>query len=149
MNVYLLKDVVGKGKKGDIVAVSDGYAKNFLIPKNFAVEATKSIMAEKKTKDEAELYHKEQDLINAKKTAAFLEGKDVIVKKKKKKNNKFFGAVTSKDIVNAIENMYNIKIEKKRVELKEDIKTFGEFVVKLKVHAGVVAKIRVIVKQDV
>ena len=109
----------------------------------------KLLWPQKKTKDESEQYRKEQDLINAKKTAAFLDGKEVIIKIKSGKDNKFFGAVTSKEIVKAIENTYDVKIKKKRVELKEEIKTFGEFFVRVKVHSGVFAKIKVVVKSEV
>lgn len=147
MKVYLLKDVVGKGKKGDIVEVSDGYAKNFLIPKKLAVIATNEILLEKKSKDEASSYHKEQELLKAKETAKFLNNKTIEIEAKSGKNGKLFGSVTSKEIANKIEETLGVKIDKKKIET-EEIKTFGQFEVKLKIMTGVVAKLKVFVKQQ-
>ncbi len=147
MKVYLLKDVLGKGKKGDIVEVSDGYAKNFLIPKKLAVIATNEILLEKKSKDEASSYHKEQELLKAKETAKFLNNKTIEIEAKSGKNGKLFGSVTSKEIANKIEETFGVKIDKKKIET-EEIKTFGQFEVKLKIMTGVVAKLNVFVKQQ-
>lgn len=147
MDVYLLHDIVGKGKKGDIVNVSDGYAKNFLIPKKLAVVATNEILAEKKTKDEAVSYHKEQDLIKAKETAKFLDNKTVKISAKAGANGKLFGAITTREIADLIEKTYNIKIDKRKIESQE-IKTFGQFLIKLKIAVGVVANMKVFVTED-
>lgn len=146
MKVYLLKDLNGKGKKGDVVSVSDGYAKNFLIPKQIAAVATKSVLAQKKTQDEAAKYHKEQQLLEAKKTAEFLKDKTVVVKAKAGEGEKLFGSVTSKDIAQEIEKNYGIKVEKRKIEAKE-IKHFGEFSVKIKLAVGVVTNLKVLVEK--
>lgn len=147
MNVYLLKDLVGKGKKGDIVAVSDGYAKNFLIPKQIATIATKSVLAQKKTQDEANLFHKKQQLLKAKKTAELLKNKTVVVKAKAGVGDKLFGSVTSKDIAKEIEKSYGVAVEKRKIEAKE-IKHFGEFLVKIKLAVGVVTNLNVLVEKE-
>ncbi len=147
MDVYLLQDILGKGKKGEIVKVSDGYAKNFLIPKKLAVAVTNEILAEKKTKDEANLYHKEQDLIKAKETAKFLENKTVKISAKAGANGKLFGAITTKEIADLIEKTYDVKIDKRKIESQE-IKTFGQFLIKLKIAVGVVANMKVFVAEE-
>lgn len=146
MKVYLLTDVVGKGKKGDIVDVSDGYAKNFLIPKKLAVAATQEIFAQKKTKDEAELYHKEQEHLKAKETAKLLDGKTVKISAKAGANGKLFGSITSKEIANLIDKQYKVKIDKRKIEMQE-IKSFGQFLIRLKIAVGVVANMKVFVEE--
>lgn len=147
MKVYLLKDLPGKGVKGDIVSVSDGYANNFLIPKNFAKAITKSILSEKKTKDEAKTYHKEQEILKAKEIAAFLDGKTVKIKAKAGKNGKLFGSVTSKEIANSIEKQHNVKIDKRKIKATE-IKNFGQFLIEVKIATGVITNIKVFVEED-
>ena len=147
MDVYLLQDILGKGKKGEIVKVSDGYAKNFLIPKKMAVAVTNEILAEKKTKDEANSYHKEQDLIKAKETAKFLDNKTVEISTKAGANGKLFGAITTKEIAELIEKTYDVKIDKRKIESQE-IKTFGQFLIKLKIAVGVVANMKVFVAEE-
>lgn len=146
MKVLLLQDLKGKGKKGDVVEVSDGYAKNFLIPKKLAVIATEEILLEKKSKDEASSFHKEQEFLKAKETAKFLDNKTVVIHAKSGENGKLFGSVTSKEIANEIEKQFNVKIDKRKIEA-EEIKTFGQFEVKLKIMAGVTAKLKVFVKE--
>ena len=125
---------------------SDGYAKNFLIPKKIAIIATNSVLAQKKTQDEASLYHKEQQLIKAKETAKFLKNKTVVVKAKAGVGDKLFGSVTSKDIAKEIEKNYGVKVEKRKIEAKE-IKHFGEFSVKIKLAVGVVTNLKVLVEE--
>lgn len=147
MEVYLLKDLKGKGKKGDVVSVSDGYAKNFLIPKQIATIATKSVLAQKKTQDEANLFHKKQQLLKAKQTAELLKNKTVVVKAKAGVGDKLFGSVTSKDIAKEIEKNYGVVVEKRKIEAKE-IKHFGEFVVKIKLAVGVITSLNVLVEKE-
>lgn len=146
MKVYLLKDVAGKGKKGDVISVSDGYANNFLIPKNLAVKATTTILSEKKTKDAASEFHKEQEFLNAKKVAEFLDGKTVTISAKSGANGKLFGTITSKEIANMIEKTYDVKIDKRKIETQE-IKNFGQFFITIKIFVGVLAKMKVFVKE--
>ncbi len=146
MEVYLLEDIKGKGKKGDIIKVSDGYAVNFLIPKKLAVRATQEVLSQKKSQDEAYSYHKEQELLKAKELASFLEGKVVNIKTKAGANGKLFGAVTSKEISEVIEKDYNVKVDKRKIETSE-IKSFGQFFVKLKLAPGVVCTVKVFVEE--
>ena len=147
MKVYLLQDVVGKGKKGDIVNVNDGYARNFLIPKNMAKLVTKEILAEKESKDSAFKYKKEQELLKAKEKAKFLDGKLVKIKAKAGANGKLFGAITAKEISQTIKKAYSVDIDKRKIET-EDIKIFGHFFVKLKIYPNVQATVDVVVEQE-
>lgn len=148
MKVYLLEDLKGKGKKGDIIEVSNGYAVNFLIPRHLAVELTKEVEAEKKSKDEANTYRKEREIEQAKEKAKFLDGKVVVVRAKAGANGKMIGSITSKDISNAIKDQYDLYIDKKDIDFGEDIKMFGEYVVKIKIYAGVSCNIKLRVEEE-
>ncbi len=146
MKVYLLQDVKGKGKKGDIIEVSDGYGRNFLIPQKKAVLVDKAILAEKKSQDESKLYNQEQNRLKALEIAKNLDGKTVEIEAKAGANGKLMGAITSKQVVDEIKNSLGIEIDKKKLILPE-IKNFGSFEVKIKVFPEIVAKINLFVKQ--
>lgn len=138
MKVYLLQDVKSKGKKGDIINVSDGYARNFLFPKKMAVEVNAKVLSEKKTKDESLAYHKEQELLAAKRIAERLEGKLVELKAKAGADGRLFGSITAKEIASAVNMKYNVNIDKRKIEASQ-IKTFGNFDFKVKIMTGVIA----------
>lgn len=138
MKVYLLQDVKSKGKKGDIINVSDGYARNFLFPKKVAVEVNAQVLSEKKTKDESVAYHKEQELLAAKKVASRLEGQSVELKAKAGNDGRLFGSITAKEIANAVKVKYNVSVDKRKIEAPE-IKAFGKFDFKVKIVTGVIA----------
>ena len=138
MKVYLLQDVKSKGKKGDIINVSDGYARNFLFPQKMAVEVNAKVLSEKKTKDESVAYHKEQELLAAKKVASRLEGKSVELKAKAGNEGRLFGSITAKEIANAVKVKYNVSVDKRKIEVPE-IKAFGKFDFKVKIMTGVIA----------
>ena len=138
MKVYLLQDVKGKGKKGDIINVSDGYARNFLFPKKMAVEVNAKVLSEKKTKDESLAYHKEQELLAANEIAERLKGKFVELKAKSGADGRLFGSITAKEIANAVNMQYNVNIDKRKIEAPQ-IKTFGKFDFKVKIMTGVTA----------
>lgn len=138
MKVYLLQDVKSKGKKGDIINVSDGYARNFLFPKKMAVEVNAKVLSEKKTKDESVAYHKEQELLAAKEIAERLEGKLVELKAKAGADGRLFGSITAKEIASAVNMKYNVNIDKRKIEASQ-IKTFGKFDFKVKIMTGVIA----------
>ncbi len=143
MKVLLLADVKGHGKKGEVVEASDGYARNFLMPRGLAKEATKGIINEVRGKNEAQAYHKEQERISAKETAAKLEGAKVKVISKAGENGKLFGKVTNQNIADAIEKQLGIKIDKRKVVLSDAIKTIGSHQVEIKVYPEISAKITV------
>lgn len=146
MKVYLLQDVKGKGKKGDVVNVSDGYARNFLFPKKVAVEANASVLSEKKSKDEAKAYRKEQELLAAKRIAKHLDGKSIELEVKSGADGKIFGSVTSKEIAGAVRVKYSVDVDRRKIEMPQ-VKSFGNFEFKVKIMPGVVAKMKLLVAE--
>ncbi len=143
MKVVLLTDVKGHGKKGDVVEASDGYARNFLLPKGLAKEATKGALNEVKGKNEAKAYHKEQEIIQAKEIKAQLEGKKVTIKSKAGENGKLFGKVTNQNVADAIKYQLHVVVDKRKVVLPDGIKTIGNHQVEIKVYPEISAKITV------
>ena len=115
MTVILLQDVKGKGKKGELCNVSDGYARNFLFPKNLAIEADSAAMSELKSREQAAEHHKKEELAAAKDTAAKLNGQTVVIKAKAGSSGKLFGSVTSKEIVEALSKATGITVDKKKM----------------------------------
>ena len=142
MKVFLLHDLKGKGKKGDIVEVSEGYGRNFLIPKGVAALVDSKILAEKNSQDEARAYHERQEFLKAKENADLLKGKAVEIAVKSGADGKFFGSITSKEIADEIKKVFGIEIDKKRIDLPE-IKQFGTFNFHVKVYPKVVVEMKV------
>ena len=147
MKVLFLKDVKGSGKKGDLINAADGYARNFLIPKGLAMEATAGAINNKKVQDAAKAHHAQVELEEAKKAQKELDGKTVTVKAKAGKEGRLFGAVTAKEVATALSEQYKITVDKRKVSLSMDIKAFGTYDFDLKLHAGVVAKMKVMVQE--
>lgn len=144
MKVILLKDVKGKGKKGDVVKVSDGYARNFLFPKNLAQEATNSNVNILNKKKEAERKQKLAEIEAAQKIADEIKGKELKIEAKSGENGKLFGAITNKDIAKEVKNKFKIEIDKKKVVM-ETIKLLGAYDVELKLYPEVSTKIKVVI----
>lgn len=142
MKVVLLADVKGHGKKGELCNVSDGYARNFLFPKNLAIEANNAAMSELKSREEAKAHHKKEEIAAANDIASKLEGKTVVIKAKAGANGKLFGSVTSKEISNEIKKTLGIEIDKKKMSVA-DIKNFGEYTAEIKLYTGISAKLTV------
>lgn len=143
MQVILKSDVKGHGKKGDLVNASDGYAKNYLIPKGLAILADKSSINELESKKSAEKYHKNQEELRAKKLADDLDGSKITFKLKAGDNGKLFGSITAKDIAEEIKSQLHITIDKKKVVLPDGIKVLGNTEVVIKVYVNITAKIKV------
>ena len=143
MKVILKENVKSLGKKDEIVNVSDGYARNFLFAKNLAVEATNANLANLKTKKDAEQFKKNNEKEDAIKTAEKLGKMELKIKVKAGENGKIFGGISSKEIAEKLEEEYNIKVDKKKIELKEAIKTLGITTVEIKLYEGVIAKLKV------
>lgn len=135
MDVELLQDVPGKGKAGDIINVSDGYARNFLLPKNMARELNKDVMEKKGSKDEAEKFHREQELAMLKELAAKLEGKTISVSLKTGGDGNVYSPVTSKEIAEAVENTYHVDIDKRMISAPE-IKKKGTYEIRINFGEG-------------
>lgn len=146
MKVILLSDVKGKGKKGELVNVSDGYARNFLFPKNLAIEANNAAMSELKSRNEATAHHKQEEIDAAKSTAAKLNGKSVVITAKAGNGGRLFGSVTSKEIADKIEQDLGIKVDKKKMTVA-DIKNYGEYEAVIKLYTGITATVNVKVTQ--
>ena len=148
MLVILKKDVKGTGRAGDVVKVSDGYARNMLIPKGMAVTATdKNIRSIEKQKAVLEEKRKEEK-IEAEKIASDLEKNKIEIKIKTGDNGKLFGSITAMDISKAIMEQEGVDIDKKKIQLKSPIKQTGEFEVEVKIYPEVVAKVNVIVMEN-
>lgn len=142
MKVILLSDVKGTGKKGELCNVSDGYARNFLFPKNLAKEATASAMNELRGKQESAEHHKKEEIAAAKDLASKLEGKTVTIKAKAGAGGKLFGSVTSKEIAEEVKKTLGLTVDRKKMTVAE-IKNFGEYTAEIKLLTGISAKINV------
>ena len=127
--------------------VSDGYAKNFLLKRGLAVEASAAAMNEKKTKDEAAAHHAQVALDEAKAAAAQIDGKTITVFAKAGTGGRLIGAVTAKEIADAANEQFRLNLNKKKISVKSDIKTFGEYTCEVKLHTGVTATLNVSVKE--
>lgn len=145
MKVLLLQDVKPQGKKGDIVEVNDGYARNFLIRRGLAKEATASVINETNQRRAADEKRRKEELEAAKQAADRLNGTTVEIAIRCGENGKPFGAVTAKEIADKLSQM-GYDVDKKKVVLKDAIKMVGNYHVELKLHPGVTAKVVVTVK---
>jgi len=141
MKVILLQDVKGTGKKGEVKDVADGYARNFLIKKGVAIEATTKNINELQGQQSSAQYKIDLEIQHAKEVAELINGKRVTVKAKAGKNGKLFGSVTVGHIADAIEQQFNVKIEKKKISLKLEIKAFGSYEADIKLYKGISAKV--------
>ncbi|MBQ1243046.1 MAG: 50S ribosomal protein L9 [Clostridia bacterium] len=144
MKVVLKQDVKGLGKKGELVNASDGYARNFLFPKNLAVEANAQNMSELKNREQAEKYKIATETAAAKANAEKLSGKTIKITAKAGANGKLFGSVTSKELSEKIADEFGIKVDKKKIAV-DDIKQFGTFEFEVKLYTGISAKLFVMV----
>lgn len=148
MKVILKADIKGVGKKDEVINASDGYARNFLFPKNLAVEANKENMSKLKAKQDSAKYQKNQEKEEALKIADELSKILLKIKVKAGENGKIFGGVSSKEIAQELLKQYKIEVDKKKIDLKETIKTLGVHNVEIKLFEGVVGKLRIDVISD-
>ena len=148
MKVILLEDVKSLGKKGEVVNVSDGYARNFVLPKKLGVEANSANMNDLKLqKANAEKVAQEQ-LDAAKELAALLETKEVVLKMRSGEGGKAFGSISSKEIAAAAKQQCALELDKKKIQLPEAIKALGVYEVNIKLHPKVTGKLKVKVVED-
>ena len=145
MKVILLADIKNVGKKDQIINASDGYARNFLLPKKLAVPADKGNMAELKARENSKQYKKDQDKQKAENLAEKISQTMIKVKVKVGESGKIFGGVSSKDISEILKKEHKIEVDKKKVELKEPIKVLGITIVKIKLYEGIYGKLKVYV----
>jgi large subunit ribosomal protein L9 len=142
MKVILTQDVKSQGKKGELIDVSEGYARNFLFPKKLAIEANAKAMNELKNREMSKAHHLAVEKANAEAAAATLEGKSVRVTAKAGANGRLFGSVTSKEIAAQIKTELGIDIDRKKLSVA-DIKNFGEYEATVKLYTGISAKLTV------
>ena len=143
MKVILKKDIKGVGKKDQIINANDGYARNFLFPKNLAVPADKGNMTNLQSKKSSEEHRKSLEKEAAIETKKKIEGILLKLPVKSGENGKVFGSITSKEIGENLEKQYEIKVDKKKIDLKEPIKNLGMFNIEIKLYDGVIAKLKV------
>ncbi len=145
MKVLLLQDVKGQGKKDEIINVSDGYARNFLFPKNLACVVDAKILNDVKNKEAAKKRREELEKQAAKDTAAKFESIVVKLYAKSGSDGKFFGSVTSKEIAEALTAQFGIEIDKRKIVLPDAIKAFGTYSVDVKLYPEIVGKLNVLI----
>lgn len=148
MKVILKQDVKGSGKKGDIINVSDGYARNFLIPKGMAEVANAQNLNRAKQRAKTEEHKRELELDSAKELAERIRTLTVKVQARTGEGGKLFGSVTSKEIAEAFETQHNIKLDRKKIILEDPIKTTGESELEVRLAANVHAKFRLVVDAE-
>lgn len=145
MKVILKQDIKGVGKKDEVINAADGYARNFLFPKNLAVPADVGNMNNLKAKNESNAFRKGEELKEAKEIAEKLKKITLKLKVKAGENGKLFGGVTSKEISEALKKEYKIDVDKKKILLKDAIKQAGTTRVEIKLYEGVLASVLVMV----
>lgn len=143
MKVILLKDVKGSGKAGDIINAADGYARNFLIARGLALEATAKNLNDLQGKKDSAQHKLDVEKKENEEIASKLEGKEVVIQSKAGQGGKLFGAVTAQNVSEKIKETYGITIEKKKINLNTEIKAFGDFTAVIKMSQGVSCSIKI------
>lgn len=143
MKVILNKDIKGIGKKLQMVEVSEGYARNYLLPRKLASLADNKSVNEAKTKNESLLFKKQTEIKEAKEIKAKLEKGYIKFKHKIGNNGKLFGSITEKDIAEEIQKVYDVKIDKKKINLKVAIKELGSYTAEVRLYEGIIAEVKI------
>ncbi|MBQ9846417.1 MAG: 50S ribosomal protein L9 [Clostridia bacterium] len=142
MKVILTADVKGKGKKGEMVTVSDGYARNFLFPRNLAINADAQAMTELKNREESKAFHIAEDKKAAQAICDKINKQTVTIKAKAGASGKLYGAITSKEIADEIKKQFAVDVDKRKISVN-DIKAAGEYSADVKLYNGIVAHVTV------
>lgn len=148
MKVILLQDVKSLGKKGEIVNVNDGYARNFILPKKLGVEATGKNLNDLKLQKNNEKKVAQENLEAAQKLAGEIKEGKVELSIKVGEGGRTFGSVSSKEIAAAVKDQMGLEVDKKKIQLKEAIKSLGTHIVAVKLHPEVTAELKVVVKEE-
>lgn len=143
MKVIFLQDVKGSGKKGEIKNVADGYARNMLFPKKLAVEANAKNLSELEGQKSSAQHKIDLEKQAASEIFAKINDKKVIIKAKAGSNSKLFGSVTSGHVSDALSEQFGVKVDKKKINLKNDIKNFGTYDAVVKLYTGITANITI------
>lgn len=146
MKVILCQDVKGQGKKGQLVNVSDGYARNFLFPKGLAVEANATAMNELKNRESSAAHKIAEEKKAAEALKAAIDGKTVTLHAKAGSAGKLFGAVTSKEVAAELNKLYGVELDKRKIGMA-DLKTYGTVTAEVKIYQGITATITVSVTE--
>ena len=147
MKVILLQDVKSLGKKGDLVTVSDGYARNFLFPRNVAKEANAQAMNEFRNAEQSKQYKIDTAIAAAQKAKEELEGSKFVIKAKAGDKGKLFGSITAKEIAAEVKRQKHVDVDKRKVILKEDIKNLGDYEAEIKLYSGITANCTISVER--
>lgn len=147
MKVILLQDVKGTGKKGELVNVSDGYARNFLLPKKAAKEATAQAMSELKNAEASKAFQIEEAKKVANASKKLIEGKSLSIKAKAGQGGRLFGSVTAKEISAELKKQFGLNVDKRKISLDTDIKAFGTYNAEIKLYTGIAATLKVVVTE--
>lgn len=132
MKVILISDIKNVGKKDDLIEVSDGYARNFLFPKKLAIEANESNLSNLEYKKEQERQARVKKIEEFQEIARHIQGKEIVIQTKIGSNGKLFGAITSKDICNKINSIFNLNLDKKKISF-DPVKTLGNYPISIKI----------------
>ena len=147
MKVVLLADVKGQGKKGQVVNVSDGYARNFLFPKNLATPADNKIMNEIKGKEESKLHKIEMEKQAARDTAEKLKGISVKITAQAGSDGRMYGTVTAKEIAEQLKKQFGIEVDRRKINLADPIRAFGTYLADVKLYPEITGQLRVSVTE--
>lgn len=147
MKVILLQDVKAVGKKGELANVSDGYARNYLLPRKLAKEANAQAMNEYQNAQASKEHKIQVEKETAQKQADFLQDRVVKMTAKAGQNGKIFGSITAKEVAAEMKRQFSVDVDKRKVNLVSEIKTFGTFIAEVKLYAGISASIRVEVNE--
>ena len=148
MKVILKTDVKGTGKAGELCEVSDGYGRNFLLPRGLATEANAQAMNELKNREESNAFKKKQEKEAAESAAKTLDGATLHLHAKAGSGGRLFGAITTKEIAEAIRKTLGVDVDKRKIMLDADIKNYGMYEAEVKLLAGVSAKVKVSVTEE-
>ena len=147
MKVILLQDVKGQGKKGDLINASDGYARNFLLPRKLAKEADAGSIKQIEIQKESEAFHIAEEKRKAEETRAFLSGKSIRFKTTGGADGRLYGSVTTSDIADELKKQHNIEIDRRKIQSDGAIKNFGSYALDVKLYPEIVGKINVVVTE--
>ncbi len=143
MQVILKEDVPGSGKKGELVKVSDGYARNYLLKRGLAIQATPQALAEYEAQQASIAHKKQTEQAAAQAIADKLNGKTLTISAKAGESGKLFGSITSKEISAEIKKHFDVDIDRRKISMKGDIKAYGDYTAEIKLYSGITAKINI------
>lgn len=148
MKVILLQDIKGSGKKGELINVSDGYARNYLFPRKLAKEADAQALNELKNAEQSKQHKIAVETAEAEANKKKLEGQTLRLTAKAGQGGRLFGSVTSKEIAAALNTRFGLNVDKRKIVLDQDIKAFGTYKAEVKLYTGITAAISVMVTEQ-